>query len=142
MSASQDHTELGLSMHGIWTCYLKTNIVFCCCFYRRSYTVLLPAYRHRSIPNWWNCGPPTHPSLYSLVQSPPKCKVLFCITSSSMLPSFEIESVGGIMPVSRIDSVCVVANLRYDLETPNGKERVTVAVPLGVKLKSQYHIKL
>ena len=38
------------------------------------------------------------------------------------------------MPVLRIDSVkCVVANLRYDLKTPNGKERVTVAVPLDVK---------
>ena len=38
------------------------------------------------------------------------------------------------MPVSRIDGVCVVASLRYDLKTPNGKERVTVAVPLDVKL--------
>ena len=38
------------------------------------------------------------------------------------------------MPVSRIASVCVVANLRYDPKTPNGKERVTVAVPLDVKL--------
>ena len=38
------------------------------------------------------------------------------------------------MPVSRIDSVCVVANLRYDLKTPTGKERVTAAAPLDVKL--------
>ena len=37
------------------------------------------------------------------------------------------------MPVSRIDSVCVVADMRYDLKTPNGKERVIVAVPLDVK---------
>ena len=37
--------------HRIWTGYLKTNMVFCCCFYCRSYTVLLPAYCHRSIPN-------------------------------------------------------------------------------------------
>lgn len=68
----------------IWTGYLKTNMVFCCCFYCRSYTVLLSAYCHRSIPNWWNCRPPIHSCLYSLVQSPPKCKVLFWITNSSM----------------------------------------------------------
>ena len=37
------------------------------------------------------------------------------------------------MPVSRIDSVCVVADMHYDLKTPNGKERVIVAVPLDVK---------
>ena len=37
------------------------------------------------------------------------------------------------MPVSRIDSVCVVADMRYDLKTPNGKERVVVAVPRDVK---------
>jgi len=66
---------------------LKTNIVLLLLFfliYCRSYTVLPPAYCHHSIPDWWNCGPPIHSSLYSLVQSPPKCKVLFWVTNSSM----------------------------------------------------------
>jgi len=49
-------------------------------------------------------------------------------------PSFEIESVGAFMPVSRIGSVCVVTNLCYDLKTPTGKEKITLAVPLDVKL--------
>ena len=47
----------------IWTGYLKNNRVFCCCFYCGSYTVLLPAYCHRSIPNCWNCRPPIIPLL-------------------------------------------------------------------------------
>ena len=38
------------------------------------------------------------------------------------------------MPVSRIDSVYVVIDLYYDLKTPNGNERVIVAVPLDVRL--------
>ena len=38
------------------------------------------------------------------------------------------------MPVSRIDRICVVAYLYIDLKTPNGNERVIVAVPLNVKL--------
>ena len=38
------------------------------------------------------------------------------------------------MPVSRIESICVVAHLYYDLKTPNGNEKVTVAVPFDVKL--------
>ena len=38
------------------------------------------------------------------------------------------------MPVSRIDSICVVADLYYDLKTLNGNERVVIAVPLDVKL--------
>ena len=37
------------------------------------------------------------------------------------------------MPVSRIESICVVADL-YDLKTPNGNEKVIVAVPFNVKL--------
>ena len=68
----------------IWTGYLKNNIVFCCFYCRSSYTVLLPAYCHHSISNLWNCRPPIHSRLYSLVQSPPKCKVLFWITNSNM----------------------------------------------------------
>ena len=35
------------------------------------------------------------------------------------------------MPVSRIESICVVADL-YDLKTPNGNEKVIVAVPFDV----------
>ena len=38
------------------------------------------------------------------------------------------------MPVSRIDSVCVVVEQCYDLKTPNGNERVIVAVLIDVKL--------
>ena len=38
------------------------------------------------------------------------------------------------MQVSRIDRICVVANLYIDLKTPNGNERVIVTVPLNVKL--------
>ena len=38
------------------------------------------------------------------------------------------------MPVSRIDRICVVVDLYYDLKTPNGSERVIVAVPLDTKL--------
>jgi len=50
------------------------------------------------------------------------------------LLSFELESVAAFVPVSRIDSVCVVAELSNNLRTPNGKERIVVAVPLDVKL--------
>ena len=64
----------------------------------------------------------------------PNARFYFGLPIQVCLPSFETESVGAFMPVSRIDSVCVVASLRYDLKTPNGKERVTVAVPLDVKL--------
>ena len=38
------------------------------------------------------------------------------------------------MPVSRINSICVVVDLYYDLKTLNGNERVIVAVLLNVKL--------
>ena len=38
------------------------------------------------------------------------------------------------MPVSRIDRIFVVVDLYYDLKTPNGSERVIVAVPLDTKL--------
>ena len=50
------------------------------------------------------------------------------------LPSFKVECVEAFMPVSRIDSICVVVDLYNDLKTPNGNERVIVAVPLDVKL--------
>ena len=53
---------------------------------------------------------------------------------SSSLPSFKVECFGAFMPVSRIDSICVVVDLYYDLKTPNGNERVIVAVPLDIKL--------
>ena len=49
------------------------------------------------------------------------------------LPSFEAESVAAFIPVSRIDSVCVVAELNYNLRTLNGKEKIVVVVPLNVK---------
>ena len=39
------------------------------------------------------------------------------------------------MQVSRIDHICVVANLYIDLKTPNVNERVILAVPLNVKLR-------
>ena len=64
----------------------------------------------------------------------PNARFYFGLPIQVCLPSFETESVGAFMPVSRIDSVCVVASLHYDLKTPNGKERVSVAVPLDVKL--------
>ena len=38
------------------------------------------------------------------------------------------------MPVSRIDSICVVTDLYYDLKTPNGNKKVIVTVPFDVKL--------
>ena len=38
------------------------------------------------------------------------------------------------MPVSGIESICVVADLYYDLKTLNGNEKVIVAVPFHVKL--------
>ena len=38
------------------------------------------------------------------------------------------------MPVSRIDSICVVADLYYDLKTPNGNEKAIVTVPFDGKL--------
>lgn len=50
------------------------------------------------------------------------------------LPSFETESVAAFIPVLRIDSIGVVADLKYDLRTTNGKERIIVVVPLNVKL--------
>lgn len=63
----------------------------------------------------------------------PHARFYFGLPIQVCLPSFEVESVGAFMPVSRIDSVCVVADMRYDLKTPNGKERVVVAVPRDVK---------
>lgn len=50
------------------------------------------------------------------------------------LPSFETESVAAFIPVLRIDSIGVVADLKYDLRTTNGKERIIVVVHLNVKL--------
>lgn len=37
------------------------------------------------------------------------------------------------IPVMRIDSVCGVAELNYNLGTANGKEKIVVAVPLDLK---------
>ena len=37
-------------------------------------------------------------------------------------------------PVMRIDSVCGIAELSYNLGTANGKEKIVVAVPLDLKL--------
>ena len=59
----------------------------------------------------------------------------FCgLPIQACLPSVKVECVGAFMPVSRIESICVVAHLYYDLKTPNGNEKVTVAVPFDVKL--------
>ena len=57
-----------------------------------------------------------------------------CLPSQVCLPSFKVECFGAFMPVSRTDSICVVVDLYYDLKTPNGNERVIVAVPLDIKL--------
>ena len=38
------------------------------------------------------------------------------------------------IPVMRIDSVCSIAELSYNLGTSNGKEKIVVAVPLDLKL--------
>ena len=38
------------------------------------------------------------------------------------------------IPVMRIDSICGVAELSYNLGTANGKEKIVVAVPLDLKL--------
>ena len=38
------------------------------------------------------------------------------------------------IPVMRIDSVCGIAELSYNLGTSNGKEKIVVAVPLDLKL--------
>ena len=48
----------------------------------------------------------------------PNARFYFGLPIQVCLPSFETESVRAFMPVSRIDSVCVVASLRYDLKTP------------------------
>lgn len=64
----------------------------------------------------------------------PHARFYFGLLIQVCLPSFQIESVGAFVPVSRIDSVCVVADLRYDLKTPNSEERIVVAVPLDVNL--------
>ena len=64
----------------------------------------------------------------------PHARFYFGLPIQVCLPLFEVESVGAFIPVSRIDSVCVVSELRYNLRTLNGKERVVVAVPLDVKL--------
>ncbi|CAH3167300.1 unnamed protein product, partial [Pocillopora meandrina] len=50
------------------------------------------------------------------------------------LPSFEVESMAAFIPVMRIDSVCGIAELSYNLGTANGKEKIVVAVPLDLKL--------
>ena len=42
------------------------------------------------------------------------------------------------MPVSRIESICVVADLYYDLKTPHGNEKVIVAVPFDTPMIYQY----
>lgn len=64
----------------------------------------------------------------------PHARFYFGLPIQVCLPSFEVESVAAFIPVTRIDSVCVVAELSYNLRTPNGKERIVVAVPLDVKL--------
>lgn len=52
------------------------------------------------------------------------------------LPQYKVESVAAFIPVTRIDSECVVAELNYNLRTPNGKEKIVVAqVPLDLKLR-------
>ncbi|XP_068678691.1 uncharacterized protein [Montipora foliosa] len=63
----------------------------------------------------------------------PHARFYFGLPIQVCLPSFEAESVAAFIPVSRIDSVCVVAELNYNLRTPNGKENIVVVVPLNVK---------
>ena len=58
----------------------------------------------------------------------------FGLPIQACLPSFEVESVAAFIPVMRIDSVCGVAELSYNLGTANGKEKIVVAVPLDLKL--------
>ena len=57
----------------------------------------------------------------------------FGLPIQACLPSFEDESVAAFIPVMRIDSVCGVAELSYNLGTANGKEKIVVAVPLDLK---------
>ena len=64
----------------------------------------------------------------------PHSRFYFGLPSQICLSSFKVECVGASMQVSRIDRICVVANLYIDLKTPNGNERVIVTVPLNVKL--------
>lgn len=64
----------------------------------------------------------------------PHARFYFGLPIQVCLPSFEAGSVASFIPVSTIDSVCVVAELSYDLRTPNGKEKIAVVVPLNVKL--------
>ena len=64
----------------------------------------------------------------------PHSRFYFGLPIQVCLSSFKVECVGASMPVSRIDRICVVAYLYIDLKTPNGNERVIVAVPLNVKL--------
>ena len=63
----------------------------------------------------------------------PHARFYFGLPIQVCLPSFEAESVAAFIPVSRIDSVCVVAELNYNLRTLNGKEKIVVVVPLNVK---------
>ena len=64
----------------------------------------------------------------------PHSRFYFGLLIQICLSSFKVECVGASMQVSRIDRICVVANLYIDLKTPNGNERVIVTVPLNVKL--------
>ena len=64
----------------------------------------------------------------------PHARFYFGLPIQVCLPSFETESVAAFIPVLRNDSLDVIADLKYDLRTTNGKERIIVAVPLNVKL--------
>ena len=125
----------GLNMHTcrIWAGFQKTNIIFSFFnvgviqyFFQHTVTIQSPTGETVDLPYTLAC--------IHWYKVHPDARFYFGLPIQVCLPSFETESVGAFMPVSRIDSVCVVASLRYDLKTPNGKERVTVAVPLDVKL--------
>ena len=64
----------------------------------------------------------------------PHARFYFGLPIQACLPSFEVESVAAFIPVMRIDSICGVAELSYNLGTANGKEKIVVAVPLDLKL--------
>lgn len=72
--------------------------------------------------------------LVSIGKVHPHERFYFGLPIQVCLPQYEVESVAAFIPVTRIDSVCVVAELSYNLRTPNGKEKIVVAVPLDLKL--------
>lgn len=127
VSGTQDHTEYGLvTWRLIWFFVVVFIVGVIQYFFQHTVTVQSPTGGTVDLPYTLAC--------IHWYKVHPNARFYFGLPIQVCLPSFEIESVGAFMPVSRIDSVCVVANLRYDLKTPNGKERVTVAVPLDVKL--------